>query len=71
MLDIDFLLEKKRRETIEAAKQPMPTLPVGDNRNVKYKSRLEAYLEDITYEKELTGGADTPVLVSIKMGKRI
>lgn len=37
MLDIDFLLEKKRRETIEAAKQPMPTLPVGDNRNVKYK----------------------------------
>lgn len=70
MLDIDFLLNKKRQQTIAAANQTMPTLPVGDASTIKKRSPLEAYLEDIAYEKELTGGADTPVLTSIKMGSK-
>ena len=71
MLDIEFLLNKKRQQTIAAANQTMPTLPMGGKETVKCKSRLEAYMEDITYEKELTGGADTPVLTGIKMSKKL
>lgn len=69
MLDIDFLLNKKRQQTIDAANSPMPTLPIGGKETVKCKSRIEAYMEDITYEKKLTGGPDTPVLTSIRMCK--
>lgn len=70
MLDIDYLLNKKRQETIAAANQIMPKLPVGDASGIKKRSPLEAYMEDITYEKELTGGPDTPVLTSIRMTKK-
>ncbi len=70
MLDIDYLLNKKRQQTIAAANQTMPKLPMGDASTIKKRSPLEAYLEDITYEKELTGGADTPVLTSIRMVKK-
>lgn len=67
-MDIDYLLNKKRQQTIYAANQQMPTLPKGDMSNYKQRSPLEAYLEDITYEKQLTGGPDTPVLTGIGMG---
>ena len=67
-MDIDYLLNKKRQQTIYAANQQMPTLPKGDMSNYKSRSPLEAYLEDITYEKQLTGGTDTPVLTGIGMG---
>ncbi len=70
MGDIEFLLGKKRREADEALRKSMPELPKTELKIPK-RSPMEAYLEDVTYEKQLTGGPDTPVLVSIGMAHRI